>query len=94
MIESTPSPWDSGSRIDKNSYYQQYGVKQLIAFRKQAMMKQNIYENMLARKSGMIYSPGIQFQKNLINTEKEKALTINNQPGKQMDKKNGSGVAA
>ena len=58
------------------------------------MIEQKFYENILARQSGMIYSPGIQFQKNLINTEKEKALTINNQPGKQMDKKNGSGVAA
>ena len=35
---------------EKNkSYYQQYNVKQLRAFRKQAMMKQKIYENMLAR---------------------------------------------
>ena len=43
----------------KNSYYQRYNVKQLRSFHKQAMMKQNIYENMLASKSGMNYSPGI-----------------------------------
>ena len=39
---------------EKNkSYYQRYDVKQLRAFRKQAMMKQKIYGNMLARRSGM-----------------------------------------
>ena len=32
-----------------NSYYQQYGVKQLRAFHKHAMMKQQIYNNMLVR---------------------------------------------
>ena len=80
MIESTPSPWDSGSRIDKKSYYQQYGVKQLRAFHKQAMIKQQIYENMLARQSGMDYSPEIQFQKSLINMEESKELTMSNQP--------------
>ena len=35
---------------EKNkSYYQLYNVKQLIDFHKQAIMKQQIYDNMLAR---------------------------------------------
>ena len=47
---------------DKNkSYYQKYDVKRLRALRKQANSKQQIYENMLARKIGVDYSPGIQF---------------------------------
>ena len=45
------------------SYYQQYDVKQLKAFHKQAMMKQQIYKNMLEMRSGMDYSPGMHFQK-------------------------------
>ena len=49
------------------SYYQKYDVKILIYLHKQAMMKQQIYENMLARQSGMDYIPGIQFQTSLIN---------------------------
>ena len=55
---------------EKNkSYYQRYDVKRLRAFHKQAIMKQKIEENMLARRSGMDYSPGIQFQTSLINME-------------------------
>ena len=50
-------------------YYQRYDVKRLRAFHKQAMIKQQIYNNMLARRSGMDYSPGIQFQTSLVNTE-------------------------
>ena len=57
---------------NNKSYYQRYGVKRLIAFHKQAMMKQQIYENMIARQSGMDYSPGIQFQTSLINMEEAK----------------------
>ena len=53
-------------------YYQRYNVKPLRAFHKEAMMKQPMYENMLARKSGMDYSPGIQFQKSLIKMEEAK----------------------
>ena len=35
---------------EKNkSYYQQYNVKRLLEFHQQAMMKQQNYENMLAR---------------------------------------------
>ena len=48
-------------------YYQQYDVKWLWAFHKQAMTKQQIYDNMIASRSGMYYSPGIQFQTSLIN---------------------------
>ena len=64
------------------SYYQQYDVKRLIAFHKQAMIKQQIYDNMLARRSGMDYSQGIQFQTSLTNMEEAKGLTINNQQKK------------
>ena len=35
------------------SYYKQYFVKQLRAFHNQATIKQNIYDNMLARRIGM-----------------------------------------
>ena len=53
---------------DKNkSYYQKYDVKRLRAFHKQANIKQQIYENMLARKIGVDYSPGIQFETSLLN---------------------------
>ena len=56
--------------VDKNkSYYQLYDVKRLRAFHKQAMMEQNIYKKMFARRGGMDYSPGIQFQTSLINVE-------------------------
>ena len=44
-------------------YYQRYDVKQLRAFHRQAMIKQQIYDNMLARRSGMDYIQGIQSQK-------------------------------
>ena len=54
------------------SYYQQYDVKQLIAFHKQAMIKQQIYDNMIARRSGMDYSQGIKFQTSLVNMEEAK----------------------
>ena len=53
---------------NNNSYYQQYDVKRLRAFHYQAMIKQQIYNNMLARWSGMDYSQGKQFQTSLINT--------------------------
>ena len=41
------------------SYYQRYDVRRLRAFHKQAMIKQQIYNNMLARRSGIDYSQGI-----------------------------------
>ena len=61
------------------SYYQRYDVNRLRDFHKHAMTKQQIYENMLASRSGMDYSPGIQFQTSLINTEEAKELTMRNQ---------------
>ena len=51
------------------SYYQRCDEKRLRAFHKQAMIKQQIYDNMLARRSGMDYSQGVQFQTSLINME-------------------------
>ena len=70
-----------------NSYYQRYDVKRLRAFHKQAMMKQQIYNNMLARRSKMDYSPGIQLQTSLINMEEAKELTVSNQPEKKQQKR-------
>ena len=64
------------------SYYQQYDVKRLRSFHKQAMTKQQIYDNMIARQSGVDYSQGIKFQTSLINMEEAQELTINNQPKK------------
>ena len=61
------------------SYYQWYGVKRLRAFHKQAMIKQQIYDNMIARRSVMDYSQGIQFQTSLVNMEEAKGITMNNQ---------------
>ena len=49
------------------SYYQRYDVKQLRAFHKQAIFKQQIYDNILARRSGLDYIQGIHFQASLIN---------------------------
>ena len=42
-------------------------------------MKQQIYDNMLARRSGMDYSQGIKFQTSLVNMEEAKGPTMNNQ---------------
>ena len=53
----------------KKSYYQQYDVKRLRAFRKQEMIKQQLYDNMLARRSGVDYSAGILSQTSIINME-------------------------
>ena len=73
---------------DKNkSYYQQYDVKRLRAFHKQEMMKQQIYENMLARRSGMDFSPGMQFQSCLIHTEETKELTMSNKTENKQQKR-------
>ena len=72
-------------------YYQRYNVKRLRAFHKQAMTKQQIYDNILARRSGVDYSTGIKFQTSLINMEEAKELTMRNQPEK--NKKAGAGVA-
>ena len=61
------------------AYFQQFDVKIMIAFHKQAMMKQKIYKNILARKSGMYYSPWMYFESRLVNMDQEKAITNNNQ---------------
>ena len=71
---------------EKNkSYYQQYSVTRPGAFHKEAMMKQQIYENMLARRSGVDYSPGMQFQSSLFEMEETKELS--NQPEKKQIKR-------
>ena len=73
---------------EKNkSYYQQYYVKRTRAFHKQEMTKQKIYKNMLVKQSGMDYSPGIRFQKSLVNMDEEKSFTKNNQLGKRIRSK-------
>ena len=41
-----------------------------------------MYEKILLRQSGMDYSPGIQFEKSLVNMDLKKALTKTNQPEK------------
>ena len=43
------------------------------------MMKQKIYEYMLARGSEMEYIPWIQFQTSIINMEEGKEITMSNQ---------------
>ena len=50
-------------------------------------MKQQIYDNMLARQIGMDYIPGIQLQTSLINMEEAKELTIRNQPESKQQKR-------
>ena len=69
------------------SYYQLYDVNWLRAFHKQAIIKQQIYDNMLARRSGVDYSQGMQFHTNLINMEEAQEVTINNQTGKNQQKR-------
>ena len=66
-----------------NSYYQQYYVNQLRAFHNQATIKQNISDNMLARRSGVEYSPGMQFKRVSSKMEETQELTMKNQPKKK-----------
>ena len=68
---------------ENKSYYQRYNAKRLRAFHRQAMIKQQIYDNILARRNRMDYSPGTQFETSLINMEGAKELTMNNQLEKQ-----------
>ena len=65
---------------NKKTYYQRYDVKWMRAFHKQVMIKQQVYDNMLARRSGMDYSAGILFQTSIINMKQAQELTKNNQP--------------
>ena len=62
-------------------------VKRLRAFHKQAITKQQIYENMIERRSGVDYSPGIQLKISLINMEEEKEFTMSNQLEKKQQKR-------
>ena len=71
----------------KKTYYQRYDVKRLRAFRKQAMIKQQVYDNILTRRSGMDYSAVILFQTSIINIEQTQELTKNNQPEKMEHKR-------
>ena len=41
-------------------------------------MKQKIYNNILVRRSGMDYSPGIRFEIVLVSVDEEKSLTKSN----------------
>ena len=41
---------------------------------------------MLARRSGIDYSQGIQFETSIINIEEAQELTMNNQPKKNQQK--------
>ena len=77
--------------VDKNkSYYKQYNVKRLRALHKNKIIKQQIYDNMLPRRSGMDYSQGIQVEKSIINMEEANKLTMTNQPKKS--NRSGAGV--
>ena len=55
-------------------------------FHNQAMMKQQIYDNILMKRSEMHYSPIIHSETSLVNTDEEKALTMSNQPEKSNQK--------
>ena len=74
------------------SYYQQYDLKIMRDFHKQTMII-FLNNNILANQSGMDYSPGIHFQKRIVNMDEAKALIMNNKPVKSRDEKKGSGVA-
>ena len=52
----------------KDIHYQQYNVKISRAFHKQLITKQQIYENILARQSGVDYSPVIRFKTSIFKT--------------------------
>ena len=72
------------------SYYQWYDVKQPRAFHKQAMFKQQIYDNILARWSGVDYSQGIKFETSIINIKEAQEIKTNNQP--KESNRSGAGV--
>ena len=64
------------------------------ALHKQAMMKQQIYESIISRRSGIYYSQGIRFQTRLVNVDESKALTKENLQGKRIRiKEDGADVA-
>ena len=73
---------------DKNkSYYQQYNVKRLRAFHKQAIIQQQINDNMIERRSGMDYSQGIKFETSISNMEEAQELTMNKKSKKKQQKR-------
>ena len=78
---------DNDNTEKEKSYYQQYDVKIMRAFHKQSMIKQKIYENILARRSRMDSSAGIRFQTSLVNTDKAKSLTKKNEIKKRIKSK-------
>lgn len=73
------------------AYYPQYYVKIIIALHKEAVIKQHIYEKILARKTGVYYSPIICFKKSLVDMDKSKALPKRNQQQKRG--RSGAGAA-
>ena len=75
------------STKNNKSYYQRYYVKRLRSFHKQAMFKQKIYDNMLARRSGTEYIKGRTFQTSFINMEEAQELTMNIQPKRKQHKR-------
>ena len=75
---------------ENKAYYPQYYVKLIRDLHKDAVIRQHIYENILARKTGVDYSPIICFKKSLVDMYKAKALTKSN----QQKNKGGSGTGA
>ena len=59
---------------------------------KQGMIKQQIYKDILARKTGLDYSPIMCFETILVNMDEAKPLSKKNQPEKH-NENNGSDVA-
>ena len=54
--------------------------------RRKYIMKQQIYEKIFPRKSGMDYSPSISFENTLVNINEARALFKTNQPEKHKGK--------
>ena len=48
------------------------------SFHEKEMTEQQIYENIISRKTGMDYSTGIRFEKSLIDMDKTKSPTNSN----------------
>ena len=64
------------------------------AFHNRAMIKQQIYENILVRKNGIGYSAVISFETSIISKKNEKALTKCNQlENRTPSNKNDAGAA-
>ena len=50
------------------------------AFHKHSIVKQQIYNNIVDRKTGVGYSPGIILESNIFNMDRAESLTKSNQP--------------